>query len=293
MNAFGQTCCSGGVPLSNNLGFPVADPGNWQFMVGYDLNVMTTLKSNRETLDENTRKRSTHTILAQAGYTLNQWLSADLFLPFVFQQRILTPVGQAPNMSSTSGVGDLVIMPKIRFYKNFQTGIGVKFPTGATELEDGNGLVLSPDLQPGTGSWDLIFWLNGGQSLSFRQSMSINGTISYRATGKNDSYLEDQTYIFGNEFQITAGVADRFLIGNQIFDPSISFKYRNVGADNRDDFDLPSTGGNWIFIRPAVIYQVTPKIGIQANIELPLYADLNGTQVTTTYRLNISFIASL
>ncbi len=262
-------------------------------MVGYDLNVMNTLKSGTETLDENTRKRTTHSFMAQAGYTIRKWLSVDMFLPYVFQQRILTPIGQTPNESSTSGVGDFVIMPKIRFYKNFQAGVGIKIPTGATELTNDDGLVLSPDLQPGTGAWDLIFWLNGGQELGFRQSMSINGTVSYRATGSNKTYLEDQTYTFGNEFQITAGIADRFLIGNQIFDPSVSFKYRKVQSDNRDEFDLPSTGGEWVFIRPGLIYQATPQISVQSNIELPLYAKLNGTQVTTTYRINLSIIVSL
>ncbi len=262
-------------------------------MIGYDLNVMNTLKSGTETLDENTRKRTTHTIMAQIGYTFKNWLSVDAFLPYVFQERVLSPIGQDRNVSSTNGVGDLVIMPKIRFYKNIQTGIGVKFPLGATELKNDNGLVLSPDLQPGTGAWDLIFWLNGGQEFSFRQSMSVNGTISYRATGSNKTYLGDQTYTFGDEFQITAGIADRILIGNQIFDPSISFKYRKVKSDNRDDFDLPSTGGEWVFIRPALIFQATPSVSVQGNIELPLYAKLNGTQVTTTYRINLSVIVSL
>jgi hypothetical protein len=290
---YSQTCCSGGVPLSNNLGFSVTDPGNWQFMIGYDLNVMNTLKSGTETLNDNTRKRTTHTIMAQAGYTFKDWFSVDMFLPYIFQERILTPKDQPANMSSTSGVGDFVIMPKIRFYNNFQSGIGIKVPIGATELKNEDGFVLSPDLQPGTGAWDLIFWLNGGQELNFRKSMSVYGTVSYRATGSNTTYLGDQTYTFGDEFQITAGIADRLFIGNQIFDPSISIKYRNAKSDNRDEFDLPSTGGEWVFIRPALIFQATPMISIQSNIELPLYANLKGTQVTTTYRINLSIIASL
>ena len=102
--------------MSNNLGFTVTDPGNWQFMIGYDLNVMNTLKSGAETLHENTRKRTTHSFMAQAGYTIVDWLSVDMFLPYVFQERILTPKDQAANVSSTSGVGDFVLMPKIRFY---------------------------------------------------------------------------------------------------------------------------------------------------------------------------------
>jgi len=36
---FSQTCCSGGVPLSSNLGLPASDKGVLQLSLSYDLNV--------------------------------------------------------------------------------------------------------------------------------------------------------------------------------------------------------------------------------------------------------------
>jgi len=55
-NIQGQTCCSGGVPLSGNLGLPIAESKIWQFSASYDLNVLKTLQTGTEKLDDNTRK---------------------------------------------------------------------------------------------------------------------------------------------------------------------------------------------------------------------------------------------
>ncbi|MCK5105500.1 MAG: hypothetical protein KAR17_21900, partial [Cyclobacteriaceae bacterium] len=40
---YGQTCCSGGVPISGNLGLPPGNIGTWQFSLAYDINVLKTL----------------------------------------------------------------------------------------------------------------------------------------------------------------------------------------------------------------------------------------------------------
>ena len=39
-----QTCCSGGVPLSGNIGFEGANQGAFQMELSYDLNYLATLK---------------------------------------------------------------------------------------------------------------------------------------------------------------------------------------------------------------------------------------------------------
>jgi hypothetical protein len=286
----GQTCCSGGVPLSSNLGFGITQAGNWQFSVNYDINVLNTLKDGTIKLDDNTRKRTTLSTLGQIGYTFSNRFSADIFFSYVTQKRLLTPKDQPANNSITSGFGDVVILPKIRLYKNYQAGIGIKAPVGATELRNDQGLVLSPDLQPGSGAWDLIYWLNGTQPLGFRPSMSLIGTISLRATGTNNTYLGDQTYTFGDEILATVAIADKFVLGSFIIDPSLGFKYRHVKPDVKNGGVLPSTGGEWVFVNPGLLFQITPQTTLQANIELPLYANLEGTQVTPTYRINFGLI---
>lgn len=288
---YSQTCCSGGVPMSGNLGLPVGSQGSWQFSLSYDLNLLKTLKDGTTVLDDDTRKRITNSTLAEVGYTFSPRLSADLFFSYVQQVREFTPVDQAATRDQTSGIGDAVLLVKYRFYKNFQFGLGVKLPLGDANLRNRSGLLLGADLQPGSGSWDLIYWLGGSQSFKGRKSMSFNTTVIYRATGANDSYLGTQAYEFGNEFQIIAGVADRVLIGNLIIDPSIGLKYRSVRPDRTDagstDLnDVPGTGGKWLFIRPALAYRINSQLGIQSNIELPLYADLVHTQVTPSLRWN-------
>ena len=288
-----QTCCSGGVPLSSNLGFGVTQARNWQFSISYDMNVLNTLKDGTTVLNDNTIKIITLSTLGLVGYTFTDRISTDIFFSYVTQKRLLTPKDLPSNSSETSGFGDMVILPKFRFYKNFQVGLGIKVPSGATELKNELGITLSPDLQPGPGAWDLIYWLKGYQSLSFRPSMNLIGTLSYRDTGTNNNYLGNQTYTFGNEFQATLGVADRFVIGTLIIDPSVSFKYRNVVADVRDGHELPSTGGEWVFINPGLLINFSPTVSFQSNIELPLYANLDGTQVTPTYRLNFGLLILL
>jgi hypothetical protein len=265
---YSQGCCSGGVPMSANVGLPVSDAGSWQFSLNYDLNVLSTLKNGTETLDDDRQKRTTHSALAQIGYTLNNRLSLELFTSFVRQERRIKQLNQEYDFIATNGLGDAIFLAKYRLYKNFQIGLGTKVPIGASDKKDKRGIPLGADLQPGSGAWDLVYWAGGGAALPFRKSM------------------------FGNEFQSTIGIADRFVLGSITLDPSLSIKYRKANPDKRNVdktgfVDFGSTGGEWVFIRPAVSYNPSPSIAIQSNIELPVYAKLNDTQVSPTYRINI------
>lgn len=288
-----QTCCSGGVPMSGNLGLPVGEAGTWQVSISYDLNVLNTLKDGTTTLQDNTRKRTTHSLLTEVGYTINDKWSFDGFFSFVRQERKLTPVGQQENFDATNGIGDAVLLLKYRFYKNFQVGLGLKIPMGPSDLTNDRGLTLNADLQPGSGAWDMVYWLSGSQPVNIRPSMSFNTTIIYRATGQNNSYFGTQVYEFGNEFQALVGLADRITLGALIIDPALSIKYRTVSADRNDGFDVPSTGGKWLFLRPALSFNPSVRLQVQANIELPVYAELEGTQVTPTYRFNTGILFRL
>jgi len=288
----GQACCSGGVPISSNIGaFGVTEKGNWQFSINYDLNVLNTLKERSNKLEDNTRKRTTHTGLAQVGYTITDRFALDAMFSLVRQERLIRPIMSQPrNFTSTNGFGDIVLLLKYRFYKQFRAGLGVKAPTGKTEITDSQGLVLSSDLQPGSGAWDMIYWFSGSMPLPFRKSMTLNGSATYRATGLNGNYLGNQTYEFGNEFQATLGVADRFVWWSKIFDPSFIVKYRYAGTDVKNDFGLPGTGGNWVFLKPGISFNMLPEMSIQTSIELPVHAFVVDTQVTPTYRFNIGFV---
>ena len=50
---FCQTCCSGGIPLSNNIGLEFSEAKTALLGISYDFNNLNTLKKESETIDDN------------------------------------------------------------------------------------------------------------------------------------------------------------------------------------------------------------------------------------------------
>jgi len=293
ITAYGQSCCSGGVPISSNLGLPWSDEYRLQVSASYDLNLLNTLKDGTDKLDDNTRKRLTHTAMFQVGYSFSKRIALDLLVPYVRQERILTPIGLPSTFESSQGIGDAVALVKYRFLDNYQLGVGVKFPTGATDELSSSGFSLNADMQPGSGAWDLIYWFSGTRSIKLRPSSVLALTTTYRATGDNKSYLGDETYSFGNEFQATINYNDQFLLGNLILSPYLGLRYRTVAFDQINGDQVPSTGGSWLFVRPGLSYFISKKVSLQTVVDIPIYSKLVGTQVTPTSRFNFSLFIKI
>ncbi|MEL6925280.1 MAG: hypothetical protein AAFO94_14635, partial [Bacteroidota bacterium] len=236
-NMFAQTCCSGGVPVSSNLGLPASDAGALQFSLSYDLNVLKTLKAGTEVLDDQSRNRTTHSVLLELGYAFNQRFSIDGFFSFVRQERTIRQFGNR-NFTASQGPGDAVLLFKYRIldlndHATQLTGaLGIKAPLGPADLRDSEtGIILNADLQPGSGAWDGLLWAQLNHIMSFRPSMSMVVTSTYATKGKNNSYFGSQVYQFGNEWQLSFGVSDRITSGALLFDPALLFRYRTVAPD--------------------------------------------------------------
>lgn len=284
-----QTCCSGGVPLSSNLGLPVSEANTWQLALTYDLNVLETLKTGRETLEDDARSRKTHSTIFEIGYSFSNKFSVEGFFSFVRQERTINQFGNT-NFSATNGIGDGVFLLKYNVWATagnttvLQIGAGPKIPFGATDKRNSQGLALNADLQPGSGAWDGIFLAQLNHTLAVRPSMSLVATSTYSIKGENDNYFGTQKYQFGREFQVSVGLSDRILVGKSIFDPAVLFQLRNQQPDKIDGINLPSTGGNWVFVNPNIAYWASPNFSLHIGVSVPLMANITGTQVTPTYR---------
>lgn len=284
-----QTCCSGGVPVASNLGLPNSSSKTLQIALGYDLNVLETLKSGNETLDDDSRSRRTHSGIFELGYSITDDFSIDGFFAYVRQEREINQFGNV-DFSTTSGIGDAVILFKYKLLGtddgaySFQIGLGPKLPLGASDRKNERGLSLNADLQPGSGALDLITWAQWSLSIPSRKSMSFSSTAIYSRKGVNNDYLGEQSYRFGNEIQLAIGISDRIFIKDKIFDPSLVLRYRNQQEDVLNDFNVPSTGGNWFFLSPSIAHWIHPDFSVEAAFSIPLRADITGIQVTPTYR---------
>lgn len=288
-----QTCCSGGVPLSNNIGLPTLQKGSWQVGLSYDYNNLNTLNIRNRKIDDDIRLRITHSALLNVGYSISERLSVEMLLSWVNQRRRISQLATI-SLDETSGIGDAILLGRYLLVANnnssLSIGLGTKLPLGSSTNRNNQGILLNADLQPGSNAFDFIMMTTYSKKANFRKSMNFSGRVTYRATGTNHSYLGSSDYKFGNEFQAFLGVSDQFLFFKKLFSPSLSFKYRNAIQDRINTNQIENTGGNWVFMIPSVSFYITSNLLFTSNIELPLYANVRGTQLTPTYRINTGLL---
>ncbi len=295
LDGVSQTCCSGGVPLAANIGFPAASKGSFQYSLTHDVNVLRTLKNGLETIDDRSRTRRTHSILFSTGYTFSPRFSADVSLSYVWQQRIIDRQGLPRNVERTNGFGDIMFLLKYQVTKPTNqdmallVGVGGKLPNGKTAMESDDGIPLNLDLQPGTGALDGIFWALLTRKLGFRPSASFNALLVVRRTGIHDTYRQVQTYEIGDNYRLHIGISDQFVIGSTLLNGSLTLRYRQATKDRIDGQDLESTGGKWLFINPEIRIPLSTSLSLSLQVELPIYANITGEQLTTTYRATNGF----
>jgi len=297
--AISQTCCSGGVPISSNLGLPFSEGQSLQFNLNYDLNNLNTQKTGIKVDGDRTRERLTHSTLLQWSYSLNDKWAVDALFSYVRQERSIFRQGQLSDFTFTEGLGDVVFLLKYKAFSfqedatAFSIGAGAKLPTGASDRRS-NGIRLNADLQPGSGAADALLWSQLTHQFSFRPSLGFSLNTIYSYKGTNDNYLPitvnnetiSQSYQFGEEWQLIFNISDRLILGKNLIDPYLTLRYRTVRQDTNDNNLVPGTGGNWLFIKPGFNYWFNAKLSVGANIELPIYAFVVDTQVTPTYRFN-------
>jgi hypothetical protein len=297
IRGFSQTCCSGGVPLSGNIGFQGAASGTLQMEFSYDLNYLATLKTGDVTYEDGTRQRTTHSFLLKTGYSINRWFAIDALFSYVLQGRKISFNDQIDQVN-THGLGDAVLMAKFILSNisesgsELQLGIGPKLPLGRTDLTNNLDITLNADMQPGSGSWDLITWAYYARQFAKRPTMVASARVVGRINGMNREYLGSQTYSFGNSVQFYLGIGDQVVWGNRILSPSLSVRYRYAAGDRINDQELDNTGGQWINVLPALSWHFSPRSILHFVPEIPLYSNVGGTQLTPTFRMQVGLYHS-
>lgn len=281
-----QTCCSGGVPISGNLGLPAGPAGELLLSLNYDYNFLNTLLDSTSVLNDISRTRTTHSLLLEVGYQISARWSVSLLATGVRQERILHPIGFPMRHQSTSGIGDAVLLLRYQPWQFLMLGLGTKVPLGAFDIMDNRGIQLNADLQPGSGAWDAILWVQSTIPWSVSPSGAWSVTAISRLTGVNPAFRTGQSYQFGNDIQAIIGYTDRIFLLNQVLDLSGMVRYRWADMDKTNGGEIPNTGGNWLFVNPGMAWWPTPELSFQVNGEVPIYQVVAGVQLSPTWRIN-------
>jgi len=233
------------------------------------------------------------TFALRANISLFRNFRLNLLLPYertvVYYNKVWSTLDPVSDTTmALSGLGDAIvgIDKNIRFKTNQFThylipGLSLKLPTGETSIKDHNGDKFDPEIQPGTGSIDVLMKLNHTMT---NGKWGIFSAANYKINSPHDGYR------FANSFNFQS---DIFLIlGNpkNQFIPQTGFYMESAGKNRKEGTPIDFTGGTTIFFDSGMEFRLNRSISFQFSAQLPIYDKRNNTQIGNAGRLNVGLI---
>ena len=199
--------------------------------------------------------------------------------------------------SKSAGIGDMKIIGRYFGFaeqKDWGFQFGVKLPTGARNqtgaLSNGGGSVLiDPGLQAGTGSTDLIAgiykfgYINDSDDWGYFAQAQYQAAVMVQSVPTNAPSPDGSyggTYRPGNAANVNIGINYQ---GFEKWVPTLQLNVLNKTADSGTAADTWATGGTLAYLTPGVLYRLTEKTQVYANVQLPVYQNVNGIQLVPSY----------
>jgi hypothetical protein len=251
-------------------------------------------------------------VTASLDYNNGETWGATVVLPYTMRSHMTYGVdgqpvdgGGWPNggngySSQANGFGDIKIIGRYFGFaeqKDWGFQFGVKLPTGnnsQTAVSPNNQLTnVDPGLQLGTGSTDAIVGVYKFGIIPKTEDWGYFGNVQYQATVKptnvpsNIAFILNQgasgpswSYRPGNALNINVGTNYQ---GWDKWVPTLQFNYLYKTADSGTAADTWSTGGTLLYATPGILYKVTDQTQVYANVQLPVYQNVNGIQLVPSY----------
>ncbi|NOX65005.1 MAG: hypothetical protein GXO85_04205 [Chlorobi bacterium] len=294
---YSQACCTAGSPLLSSLETSATQKGNLLFGISYVYNLLDDVYEETFYLNDQTRNRISKSVLLQVDYGITDKISISGLFTYINQQRNISAYQGFTNTVTTSGIGDAVLLAKYNVIpltmikeQEFSVGGGTKIPLGKSDLTS-NGVLLPADMQPGTGSWDFILWSYFSQGRLFDLPLNLVVNLSYRMNGTNKRFGSNNgTYKFGNELITQAGLGYRTDLP---VDFTLFTRIRITKNDEYKKNPIPNTGGTWLYIIPGINLKLHESVILRLTSEIPIYRNLQGTQLTTTFVTSASIYYTL
>lgn len=287
-----QGCCTAGSSTFGGLERGVNNYGNLNIGLGYLRNGLNSTFNGTDEIDDPlNRTASVSSFNYEFEYGLAERVSLLISGAYVIKNRETTVRSNETNETEVISfegkeISDFIILgkyaiiaPDVASQMGLALGGGVKLPVGSyTEEVDGTRLAI--DLQPGTGSTDILLW--GNYFIGFLPSpFSISANALYRYAGSNlDGYR------FGDEIILALG-------GEYHFTDYLTFSVSGRARFANEDFwggrFLPSTGGSYYDFIPALIYS-EQSYNLKVFYQAPLYRNVEGIQLTTSNLIGIEML---
>ena len=222
-------------------------------------------------------------------------LSFDYGISFRFTLTALMPRVVKSSCSSgtrttSEGLGDLVLLGKwLLAHEYWQRSgwhvamaAGTELPTGEVGVRDG-GSLLSPGMQPGSGSWDPFVSLSANLELD---RWRFDATALYK-----DNRSGHQAYRAGDQFTFDLVGAYRFLHA-QYPGPSANVKlgllYRDQASARWGGVEVADSRSELWLGRIALAWHPQPQWDLGLRLDLPLSETYGGSQLGLDYQVSLA-----
>lgn len=233
-----------------------------------------------------TRNRN---LLGTFDYTFNQDWGVNVLVPVVdrHHDHIHNDAGgPTPESWDFTELGDVRVMARRRLstvenphkpsVATSGIHLGLKLPTGRTDVRNDEGELAERTLQPGSGTTDAVLGAYYSQHLPTR---NLSWFVQALAQLPLNSHAE---YRPGNRLGFDAGA--RYDVGDRVgllLQLNTLLKGRDRGAQAEPE----DTGGKFVFLSPGLSYAFTQQLQAYAFVQLPIYQNVNGVQLVPRYAL--------
>ena len=165
--------------------------------------------------------------------------------------------------------------------------VGVKLPTGKTDVKNDAGEEAELTLQPGNGSWDGIVGFSYLQSFSLKTLRGKTALAPLFVTVLSQFPVSVGKFGFrpGTEIFLNVGFAYP-VFRNLEFLGQINFHYQDrVSVGHAPGVEQPDTGRETLFLSPGIRYHLSKNIHLYTLVQFPVYQRVNGIQITSDWNL--------
>lgn len=249
--------------------------GGWGVQLRHEHRFSNSLlRGDKKVANPQGRRRTVNTTWLEGVYTFKRELRLTAKLPWVDQRRV-SVAGGAPTTQTGSGIGDAILGLQLKHYFNRAESTGnigmtpsIRVPTGSTNagypVGDGSWDVgISTSFSTETSQlyqfYDLFYWHNakGERGMNRGDEVGLDVNIGVHPYHDNERNL---------------GI---FLMGD------LSVRHEGSGRDTGG-----TTGGSRISLGP-VLVGYWNNLMIRADVKIPVYQYVRGTQVSYGTEVNV------
>lgn len=222
-------------------------------------------------IEQRTRNRYTTLTL---NYNPDRVWGFSLQMPWVLRTHSTDDAGSML-YSRSNELGDIKLITRYQGFADLpNVGViaGLKLPTGAFhDTFTGSTDLLDRSLQPGTGTTDAIYGVYG--------SGALNKDLDWFSQAVAQTPLQArQDYRPGTSMGVNLGL--RYMSAGAVM-PQIQLNGISKQRDQDAGAGVAGTGGRLLFITPGLGFTITRQLSGFANVQLPVYQDVNELQLTS------------